>query len=186
MRAAVARSGSSSDSASPEAESAVSLSGITVEMKLRGRAFNAVENMDLTVNRHETLVLVGPSGCGKTTLLNVVAGFIAPTQGTVLVDGMPVKGPGADRSVVFQQDAVFPWMTVRKNIEYGPRVRRARNAQTAERVDYFLKLMGLIDFADEYPKVLSGGMRKRVDVARAYVSDPSVILLDEPFGRSMT
>jgi NitT/TauT family transport system ATP-binding protein len=169
-------------SATALAPDAVSLSGVTVEMKLRGSSFNAVENIDLTIRNHETLVLVGPSGCGKTTLLNVIAGFLRPTGGTVLVDGTPVTGPGPGRTVVFQQDAVFPWMSVRKNIEYGPRIRRAHNGASRERVEYFMRLMGLEDFAGEFPKVLSGGMRKRVDVARAYVNDPSVILLDEPFG----
>ena len=169
-------------SAAASALDAVSLHGVTVEMKLRGSSFNAVEKIDLTIRRHETLVLVGPSGCGKTTLLNVIAGFLRPTEGTVLVEGAPVTGPGADRTVVFQQDAVFPWMSVRKNIEYGPHIRHARDDASRERVERFMKLMGLEDFANEFPKVLSGGMRKRVDVARAYVNDPRVILLDEPFG----
>lgn len=173
----------SRDTSTGEARGALSLIDVTVTMKLRNESFNAVEHVTLEVPASQTLVLVGPSGCGKTTLLNVIAGFLSPTAGKAAIDGVPITGPGADRAVVFQGDAVFPWLTVRKNIEYGPRVRGRRNDdQTRRNVDSFISLMGLESFQNEYPKVLSGGMRKRVDVARAYVSDPSVILLDEPFG----
>ncbi|WDZ87481.1 ABC transporter ATP-binding protein [Micromonospora cathayae] len=142
----------------------------------------ALSRTDLRIERHQVVCVVGPSGCGKTTLLNLVAGFLHPSAGRVLVDGRPVTGPDASRAVVFQSDAVFPWLTVRGNVEYGLRLRGVDRATRRERVDRYLELVGLADFADAYPKELSGGMRKRVDIARAYASGPEVLLLDEPFG----
>jgi len=142
----------------------------------------ALDTVNLEIAKGETVCVVGPSGCGKTTILNLVAGFLFPSLGEISLAGERVDSPDADRAVVFQQDAVFPWLTVRKNLEYGPKRRRAFDADARRRVDHYLELMGLEGFADAYPKMLSGGMRKRVDVARAYVNDPEVILLDEPFG----
>ena len=155
---------------------------VSVVFNLQGRDLVALESLTLEIPTGQTLALVGPSGCGKTTLLNVIAGFIQPTTGRVLVGGEPVRGPSSQRSVVFQADAVFPWLSVRENLKYGPRIRREFDDAARERVERYLEMMGLTAFAGEYPKVLSGGMRKRVDVARVYVSDPSVVLLDEPFG----
>ena len=142
----------------------------------------ALSHIDLDVRPLETVALVGPSGCGKSTLLNLIAGFAAPSEGTIIVDGEPVTGPGADRAVVFQGDAVFPWLSVRRNVTYGPRMRGVPASEYEPRVQRFLDLVGLSGFADAYPKELSGGMRKRVDLARAWVSEPDVLLLDEPFG----
>ena len=141
----------------------------------------ALNETDLTIKDKETVCIVGPSGCGKTTLLNLIAGFISPTSGAIEVDGRRVTGPSAQRAVVFQSDAVFPWLTVRQNVAFGPKVQGKRPG-SGERVDRFLDLVGLQDFAAAFPKELSGGMRKRVDLARAYASGPDVLLLDEPFG----
>lgn len=161
---------------------AISVHNVAKRYRSAGRAVTALERTTLDIQSLQIVSVVGPSGCGKTTLLNLIAGFIEPTEGSVLVDGTPVRGAGADRAVVFQADAVFPWLTVRDNLSYGPRARGVPKTEWQERVEHFLPLVGLQDFADAYPKQLSGGMRKRVDVARAYVNDPLVLLLDEPFG----
>lgn len=142
----------------------------------------ALSRMDLTIPRHQIVSVVGPSGCGKSTLLNIIAGLLAPSSGEVRIGGKAVSGPGADRAVVFQSDAVFPWFTVRENLEYGPKATKVPAAETARRVDEILQLVGLEDRADRHPKELSGGMRKRVDIARAYANHPEVLLMDEPFG----
>ncbi|UED87541.1 ABC transporter ATP-binding protein [Streptomyces profundus] len=142
----------------------------------------ALNETNLAIAENEIICIVGPSGCGKTTLLNLVAGFLEPTAGTISVGSRPVSGPGADRAVVFQADAVFPWLTVAENVGYGMRVQGMGRAERAARTERYLELVGLADFRSAYPKELSGGMRKRVDLARAYASGPRVLLLDEPFG----
>ncbi|MDQ3691013.1 MAG: ABC transporter ATP-binding protein [Chloroflexota bacterium] len=161
---------------------AISVVDVAKRFAARGTQVVALERTSLDVAPLQIVSIVGPSGCGKTTLLNLIAGFTQPTQGRALVGGRPVERPGADRAVVFQADAVFPWLTVRDNLSYGPRVRGLPRTQWQGRVDRFMALVGLNEFADAYPKQLSGGMRKRVDLARAYVNDPDVLLLDEPFG----
>lgn len=147
-----------------------------------GREVLALDRTALDIDALQIVSLVGPSGCGKTTLLNLIAGFALPTSGHVLVGGSEIDAPGPDRAVVFQADAVFPWLSVRDNLRYGPRMRGVDRTEYEPRVEHFLGLVGLRDFAAAYPKQLSGGMRKRVDLARAYVNDPEVLLLDEPFG----
>ncbi len=161
---------------------AVSFSEVSVRFWSPPDAVVALDRTSLDVESNEIVSIVGPSGCGKTTLLNLVAGFLAPTDGSVLLDGVPAGPPSADRAVVFQADAVFPWLTVRQNLEYGPRVRKEPSGAYRDRVDHFMEKVGLTQFADAFPKTLSGGMRKRVDLARAYVSNPKVLLMDEPFG----
>lgn len=161
---------------------AISVVDVAKRFAARGGEVVALERTSLDVEASQIVSVVGPSGCGKTTLLNLIAGFTQPTQGRVLVGGRPIERPGADRAVVFQADAVFPWLTVRDNLSYGPRMRGLQRAEWQARIDHFLPLVGLQEFADAYPKQLSGGMRKRVDLARAYVNDPDVLLLDEPFG----
>jgi NitT/TauT family transport system ATP-binding protein len=146
------------------------------------RPVRALEGIDLEVRDNEFVVLVGPSGCGKTTLLHLVAGFLRPTEGAIECAGRPVAGPGPDRGYVFQEDAVFPWMTVRQNVEFGLLARGAPAAERTRVVRHFVDLVGLQGFEEALPRELSGGMLKRVDIARAYAIDPAVLLMDEPFG----
>jgi ABC-type nitrate/sulfonate/bicarbonate transport system ATPase subunit len=144
--------------------------------------FVALKGVDLDVGDGEFVCLLGPSGCGKTTLLNAVAGFVPPTRGVVAVHGEPVSGPGADRGMVFQEYGLFPWFTVRQNVEYGPRLKGIRGEQLRSVSQRYLEMVQLADFADRYPNQLSGGMRQRVAIARALANQPSILLMDEPFG----
>ncbi len=149
----------------------------------RGGAVTALTGVDLAVREHEFVAIVGASGCGKSTLLNLVAGFEHATDGAVLVGGAPVKRPGPDRGVVFQQSALFPWLTVRQNIAFGLDLA-ANKARTLRGpgVDAIIARVGLTRFADHYPSQLSGGMRQRAAIASVLVIDPGVLLMDEPFG----
>jgi NitT/TauT family transport system ATP-binding protein len=147
-----------------------------------GRAVVALRDIDLAVGARELVCLLGPSGCGKSTLLNVVAGFVPPTSGRVLVDDVPVTGPGPDRGMVFQEYALFPWMTVADNVGFGLRMKRVAAASIRDRVAGLLAMLGLGEFADRYPKDLSGGMRQRVAIARVLAIDSPILLMDEPFG----
>ena len=142
----------------------------------------ALRGINLDVFENEFLMLIGPSGCGKTTLLQIIAGFIVPTQGEVLADGRRVTQPGPDRGYVFQEDAVFPWMTVRANIEFGLVAKGVPAPERRRVTDHLIRLVGLQGFEEALPKELSGGMLKRVDLARAYAVDPAALLMDEPFG----
>ena len=147
----------------------------------RGRV-TSLQNVDLAVDRGEFVTLVGPSGCGKSTMLNLVAGLLKPTSGDVLVDGRPVEGPGPDRGVIFQQYALFPWLTARQNVEFGLRLQGLKKKERRERAQQYLDLVGLGRFAASLPKELSGGMKQRCAIARAYAVHPSLLLMDEPFG----
>jgi NitT/TauT family transport system ATP-binding protein len=142
----------------------------------------ALDGIDLDVAPGELVCLLGPSGCGKSTLLNAMAGFSLPTAGTIEVDGRPVTGPGPDRAMVFQEYALFPWMTVATNVGFGLEVRGDPAARVREKVDALLGTLGLREFRDRFPKDLSGGMRQRVAIARALAIDSPVLLMDEPFG----
>jgi NitT/TauT family transport system ATP-binding protein len=142
----------------------------------------ALDRIDLSVRENEFLCVMGPSGCGKTTLLNLIAGIVAPTTGRIEVDGAKVVGPGPDRAVVFQADAVFPWMSVEQNIGYSLRMRGRDKTEIEKAVSHYVSLVGLGEFRKAWPRQLSGGMKKRVDLARAYAADPEVLLMDEPFG----
>jgi NitT/TauT family transport system ATP-binding protein len=144
----------------------------------------ALSEVNLRVEPGEFISVIGPSGCGKTTLMNIIAGFLRPSGGRVLIDEREILGPGPDRGVVFQQYAVFPWMTVRDNVKFGLTLAANQKsaAEQTEIADHFLDLVGLKDFADSYPKELSGGMKQRVAIARAYAVAPEVLLMDEPFG----
>ena len=137
--------------------------------------------IDLTISAGEFVTLVGPSGCGKTTLLKAMAGFFRPTEGTIHCDGRLVTAPGRERGVVFQELAILPWRTVRKNIGHGLKIAGAPKAEREEKVARLIDLIGLGGFEDRYPHELSGGMRQRVAVARTWAADPDVILMDEPF-----
>ena len=130
----------------------------------------------------EIVVFLGPSGCGKSTLLKAVAGILPPTRGEILVDGVPVVDVGRDRGMVFQAYTSFAWLTVRDNVEYGLRLRGVHASERREQSDKYLRSVGLIDFADRYPKDLSGGMKQRVAIARTLINKPKLVLMDEPFG----
>ena len=144
----------------------------------------ALRDVFLDVYSGEFLAIVGPSGCGKTTLINMIAGFMKPLEGTIRVDGQIVEGPGADRAMVFQDYAVLPWRTVYKNVMFALENRHPRpsKAESRERIGHALELVGLTGFEKSFPYELSGGMRQRVGIARALVSEPSILLMDEPFG----
>jgi NitT/TauT family transport system ATP-binding protein len=142
----------------------------------------ALAAFDLQVAEHEVACIVGPSGCGKTTLLNMIAGFEAPTAGTLTVHGAPVAGPSPQRSVVFQQAALFPWLNVWDNVVMGPKLRGVPKGPLEESARHVLASVGLAGFEQHYPYQLSGGMRQRVQIARVLVASPDVILMDEPFG----
>jgi NitT/TauT family transport system ATP-binding protein len=141
-----------------------------------------LQDINLEIGKGEIVSLIGASGCGKSTLLNVIAGLLAPKSGAITMAGRAVLSPGADRVMVFQDDAVFPWMRVRRNIEYGLRIKGLAKPDMDRKVDEVLDLVELKDWQNAYPRELSGGMRKRVDLARAIAVDPQVLLMDEPFG----
>ena len=146
-----------------------------------GKPTWALQDVSLDVEPGEMVCVVGPSGCGKTTLLNLIAGFIEVTDGAIRLQGEPIRQPGPDRGVVFQEYALFAWLTARQNIEFGMRMRGVPKAERRERSDEYLKLIGLERAAERYPHELSGGMRQRIAVGRALVNEPRVLLMDEPF-----
>jgi NitT/TauT family transport system ATP-binding protein len=157
---------------------------LSVSYPTPGGMLPVVEDVSFTVRDGEFVSLVGPSGCGKTTMLNILAGFVKPTSGSVTLDGAPIAGPSPDRGVIFQEYGVFPWLTVEGNIEFGLGLRsnlRSKQIRT-EICERYLKLMGLYEFRKAYPKTLSGGMRQRLALARAYAVAPQFLLMDEPFG----
>ncbi len=143
-----------------------------------------VDDVSFSVHDRDFIALIGPSGCGKTTMLNMVAGFMSPTSGSVTLDGEPIEGPSAERGMMFQDYGVFPWLSVEDNIAFGLKLKanRVSEARRREIVDHYLDLMGLSDFRKAYPKTLSGGMRQRLALARAYAVDSQFLLMDEPFG----
>ncbi|HEY6800670.1 MAG TPA: ABC transporter ATP-binding protein, partial [Agromyces sp.] len=160
----------------------ISVQGVRKTFQLKNEEFVALEHVDLAIADNEFVTVVGPSGCGKSTLMNILAGLETPTSGHALVDGREVSGPGPERGVIFQQYALFPWLTVRKNVEFGLKVAGVPKSQRRERAEYFIRMVGLEQFADALPKMLSGGMKQRCAIARAYAVNPSILLMDEPFG----
>ncbi len=156
-----------------------------VSKVFKGRAgmVKALQDINLSIKEGEIFCLVGPSGCGKTTLLNIVAGLEKPTSGKVFLDGEEISGPSPERQVIFQQFALFPWMTVLENVEFGLRFKKKISADERKKIAMkYIEFMGLKGFENAYPKELSGGMKQRVAIARAYAVDPEVLLMDEPFG----
>ncbi|MBI2836702.1 MAG: ABC transporter ATP-binding protein [Acidobacteria bacterium] len=149
---------------------------------LKGPPVVALKNVDLEITQNTFTVLVGPSGCGKSTLLRIVAGLDTPTSGSVLLDGDEIRGPGADRGMVFQAYTPFAWRTVLDNITFGLELKKVRRAAARETARRYVKLMGLEGFEDAYPRELSGGMLQRVAIARALANEPQLLLMDEPFG----
>ena len=163
-------------------ESAISVRDLEVSFpgKRRAGPIHVLRSINLEVRRGEFVCIVGPSGCGKTTLLNVITGFIRQSSGEVLVQGSPVTGPDPKRIFVFQDNGVFPWLTVEQNIGFGL-ARRSRDEQR-EIVHRYVQMVGLTGFEKAYPRELSGGMRQRVEIARALAANPQIIYMDEPFG----
>jgi len=144
--------------------------------------FEALRDIDLTIGQNEFVTILGPSGCGKSTLLRIVAGLEDYSSGDALLDGEPIMGPSADRGMVFQGYTLFPWLTVRENIEYGLKLKGIPTLSRRGLSNYYLKIIRLESFANAYPKQLSGGMKQRVAIARALANRPKVLLMDEPFG----
>jgi ABC-type taurine transport system ATPase subunit len=160
----------------------ISLQGVGHRFRGRGTVVDALEGIDLEIPDGELLCVVGPSGCGKTTLLQLIAGFLRPTEGTVTVDGDVVTSPGPQRGVVFQQPNLYPWMTVAENVAFGPKLRGVGRAERTTTAQRNLELVGLADFGGSAPYELSGGIQQRCQIARVLANDPKVMLLDEPFG----
>ncbi len=164
------------------AEPLLTVRGVTKRFAVGDDEIEALARVDLTIAHGEFVCLIGASGCGKSTLLRIVAGFEEPTTGEVSVLGKPITGPGSDRGMVFQDYALFPWMTVRQNIGFGPRQRGLLRSEIKSIADEFMRLVGLERFADRYPSQLSGGMKQRVAIARVLANDATILLMDEPFG----
>lgn len=160
----------------------VECKNIGVVFGTNNSAVEAVKDVSINVQPGEFVSLIGPSGCGKSTLLNIVAGFTKPTRGTATLDGKPIEKPGAERGVVFQQYSLFPWLTVRKNVEFGLRMAGVAANKRVTSARTLLGLAGLLAFENHYPDQLSGGMKQRIGIVRALATSPQVLLMDEPFG----
>ena len=160
----------------------VEIRNLDVRFGFGASRVEAVSDVSIDVKPGEFVSILGPSGCGKSTLLNVVAGFVKHTGGSVLVDGKQVRGPGAERGMVFQQYSLFPWMTVRKNVEFGLKMQGRTSHERGTAARTLLGLAGLLAFENHYPDQLSGGMKQRVGIVRALATSPQVLLMDEPFG----
>jgi ABC-type nitrate/sulfonate/bicarbonate transport system ATPase subunit len=160
----------------------VVIRGVSKRFAVGDGEVEALSRIDATIEQGQLVCLIGASGCGKSTMLRIVAGFEEPTTGEVLVDGKRITGPGSDRGMVFQDYALFPWMTVRQNIGFGPRQRQLPRSEVAEIADEFVKLVGLERSANRYPSQLSGGMKQRVAIARVLANNANILLMDEPFG----
>ncbi|MFC4671450.1 taurine ABC transporter ATP-binding protein [Seohaeicola nanhaiensis] len=163
--------------------SGLAIENISMRFDLPGGAsVQALKDVSLSLAEGELLSVLGPSGCGKTTLLNIVAGFLAPTSGRIVLNGHEVKGPAAERGMVFQQGALFEWMNVRENVGFGPSMKGMPAGEKKQIVDHLLDVVGLKDFKEKAVYELSGGMQQRVALARCLANDPDVILMDEPLG----
>ncbi|CAO3440186.1 ABC transporter, ATP-binding protein (cluster 1, maltose/g3p/polyamine/iron); ABC transporter, ATP-binding protein (cluster 10, nitrate/sulfonate/bicarbonate) [Azospirillum endophyticum] len=171
--------------ATPAADAApvqIRIRGVEKTFAVGAQKIVALQDIDLDIRKGEFVCLLGPSGCGKSTLLNAVAGFQPPTKGTVAVDGRSITEPGPDRGMVFQEYALFPWMTVAQNVAFGLEIKGMSKADIAGRVEWLLQKLHLQDFRNRFPKDLSGGMRQRVAIARVLALDSPILLMDEPFG----
>lgn len=160
----------------------VEMRDIAIRFKIKGQSIEAVNGVSIHVQPGEFVSLIGPSGCGKSSLLNVAAGFVQPSSGEAMLDGVRIDRPGSDRGVVFQQYSLFPWMTVRKNVEFGLKIQGMSASERETRARTLLGLAGLLHFENHYPDQLSGGMKQRVGIVRALATSPQVLLMDEPFG----
>ncbi|CAN7541245.1 MULTISPECIES: ABC transporter ATP-binding protein [Microbacterium] len=173
------------DTARDSADPLISVTGLSVsyDVARTGKKLIAIEDVDLDVFEGEFITVLGPSGCGKTTFMNVIAGLVAPSTGAVLVDGKQVDGPGPDRAVVFQDYALLPWRTVFDNVKFGLEMQKGlRTADWRAKVQEAIEMVGLAGFESSYPRELSGGMQQRVGLARAFVAEPRILLMDEPLG----
>jgi NitT/TauT family transport system ATP-binding protein len=160
----------------------LTIRGVTKRFTVGDDEVEALAPIDLVIPKGEFVCMIGASGCGKSTLLRIIAGFEEPTTGEVSIDGKTIAGPGSDRGMVFQDYALFPWMTVRENISFGPRQRKLPRAEIERTTGEFVRMVGLERFADRYPNQLSGGMKQRVAIARVLANDANILLMDEPFG----
>ncbi len=160
----------------------VHIENVVKKFDTRKGEMTALNGVNLDIHENEFVCVVGPSGCGKSTLLNIIGGLEEPTEGKVTVDGREVEGPGPDRGIVFQQYALFPWLTVEDNVKFGLKLQGKSKEEQDAIAEKYIKLVDLQDFAKSYPKELSGGMKQRVAIARAYAVNPKVLLMDEPFG----
>jgi NitT/TauT family transport system ATP-binding protein/sulfonate transport system ATP-binding protein len=168
-----------SDPAHPDI---LTIRGVTKRFAVGDGEVEALAPIDLTIPQGEFVCMIGASGCGKSTLLRIIAGFEEPTTGDVAIYGNAIAGPGSDRGMVFQDYALFPWMTVRENISFGPRQRQLPREEIERTTDEFIKMVGLERFAGRYPNQLSGGMKQRVAIARVLANNANILLMDEPFG----
>lgn len=166
----------------PARGAAISVDNVSILFGIGENTFVAVDRVSTEIAAGEFVCIVGPSGCGKSTLLNAIAGLEHATSGAVRVDGAVVTGPAAQRGMVFQQPALFPWKSVRENVAYGPRMAGLSNDDARQVADGLLEMVGLAAFGDKRPQTLSGGMQQRVAIARALANTPSILLMDEPFG----
>jgi NitT/TauT family transport system ATP-binding protein len=162
--------------------SSISVSDISMVFNTRRGEVRAIDHVSLEIPDAHFACIVGASGCGKSTLLNIMGGLVRPSSGTVRLDGQPIHGPGTDRGMVFQSYTLFPWLRVRDNVEFGPKLKGVSKEERGRISEPLLDRMGLAEFARAYPKELSGGMKQRVAIARALANDPKVLLMDEPFG----
>jgi NitT/TauT family transport system ATP-binding protein len=158
------------------------LRGVSKQFEMQGQRIEALRDAHLTVRKGEFVCLIGASGCGKSTLLRIVAGFETTSRGQALMWDRPIAGPGPERGMVFQDYGLFPWLTVRGNIGFGPTARGRSTEEIKDIVERFITLVGLQRFADAYPHQLSGGMKQRVAIARVLANDAEIVLMDEPFG----
>lgn len=159
----------------------VRFDGVSMVYEKEGQKLVALEGLDFTIKKGKTTVLMGPTGCGKTVLTNLIAGYEQPSTGTVKMDGKPIRDMSRDRLVVFQETALFPWMTVYANTTFGPVVQGMPQKEMKEKAKAILIKVGLWEFRDKYPSQLSGGMQRRADLARALINEPKIMLMDEPF-----
>lgn len=163
--------------------SGLEINGVSMTFELPdGGKVEALKDINLNIKEGELMSVLGPSGCGKTTLLNILAGFLAPTKGQIAMNGHTVTGPHPERGMVFQKGALFEWMSVRKNVSFGPDMKGMSATETNEKVEHLLDIVGLQDFKDKAIYELSGGMQQRVALARCLANEPDVILMDEPLG----
>lgn len=163
-------------------EALVSVRDVYVEYAGQTGVIHAIEDVSMDIYEGDFVALMGPSGCGKTTLLNVIAGYQVPTRGQALLRGMPIRGPGKERGVIFQRTNLYPWLNVRDNIMFGPKLGAYDENEVQESYDHLMEVIGLGNYQKTYPFELSGGMQQRVAIARTLIQKPDIVLMDEPFG----